>query len=151
MVVEYLEGRNWEKKYLKENRTFKNIALFILVQHSVCWIAHCVLYVTPMQTCSFQQHVSPSLPGNIRLEQRTVFCQLAAVDVGCHARWPSGLESWFGTATGHSRPGSNPTSVKTFRFGTMAIPFTLLWQCLSDETLLKAVGPLHSQVKTTDI
>ena len=49
----------------------------------------------------------------------------------------SGLERWLGIATGHSRPGSNPTSVKTFRFGTLAIPFrpTLLCQCLSDETL----------------
>ena len=45
-------------------------------------------------------------------------------------------------ATGHSRPGSNPTSVKTFRFGTLAIPFTLLCQCLSDETI-KAVGPFY--------
>ena len=58
------------------------------------------------------------------------------------ARWPSGLERWLGMATGHSRPGSNPTSVKTFRFGTLAIPFTHLCQCLSDETL-KAVGPFY--------
>ena len=56
------------------------------------------------------------------------------------ARWPSGLERWLGMATGHSRPGSNPTSVKTVRFGTLAIPFTSLCQCISDETL-KAVGP----------
>ena len=53
-------------------------------------------------------------------------------------RWPS--ERWLGMRTGHSRPGSNPTSVKLFRFGTLAIPFTPLCQCLSDETL-KAVGP----------
>ena len=39
-------------------------------------------------------------------------------------RWPSVLERWPGMATGHSRPVSNPTSVKTFRFGTLAIPFT---------------------------
>ena len=58
------------------------------------------------------------------------------------ARWPSGLQRWLGMATGHSRPGSNPTSVKTFRFGTLAIPFTLLCECLSDETL-KAVGPFY--------
>ena len=45
-------------------------------------------------------------------------------------------------ATGHSRPGSDPTSVKTFRFGTLAIPFTPLCQCLSDDTL-KAVGPFY--------
>ena len=58
------------------------------------------------------------------------------------ARWPSGLECWLGMATGHSRPGSSPTSVKTFRFGTLAIPFTLLCQCLSDEAV-KAVGPFY--------
>ena len=46
--------------------------------------------------------------------------------------WPNGLERWLGMATGHSRPGSNPTSVKTFRFGTLAIPFTPLCQCLSE-------------------
>ena len=54
------------------------------------------------------------------------------------ARWPSGLEHWLGMATGQTRSGSNPTSVKTFRFGTLAIPFTPLCQCLSEETL-KAV------------
>ena len=31
---------------------------------------------------------------------------------------------------------------KTFRFGTLAIPFTPLCQCLSEETL-KAVGPFY--------
>ena len=38
--------------------------------------------------------------------------------------------------------GSSPTSVKTFLFGTLAIPFTPLCQCLSDETV-KAVGPFY--------
>ena len=57
-------------------------------------------------------------------------------------RWPSGLERWLRMATGDSRPGSNPTSVKTFRFGTFAIPFTPLCQCLSEETL-KTVGPYY--------
>ena len=38
--------------------------------------------------------------------------------------------------------GSNSTAVKTFRYGTLAIPFTPLCQCLSDETL-KAVGPFY--------
>ena len=33
-------------------------------------------------------------------------------------------------------------AVKTFRFGTLAIPFTPPCQCLSDETL-KAVGPFY--------
>ena len=32
--------------------------------------------------------------------------------------------------------------LKTFRFGTLAIPFTPLCQCLSEETL-KAVGPFY--------
>ena len=55
------------------------------------------------------------------------------------ARWPSGLERWLEMATGHSQPGSNPTSVKTFHFGgTLAVPFT----SLSDETP-KAVGPFY--------
>ena len=54
---------------------------------------------------------------------------------GGGARWPSGLERWLGMATGHSRLGSNPTSVKTFCFGTLAIPFILICQCLSEETL----------------
>ena len=38
--------------------------------------------------------------------------------------------------------GSSPTSAKTFRFGTLAIPFTPLCQCLSDDTV-KAVGPFY--------
>ena len=38
--------------------------------------------------------------------------------------------------------GSSPTSVKTFLFGTLTIPFTPLCQCLSDETV-KAVGPFY--------
>ena len=37
--------------------------------------------------------------------------------------------------------GSTPTA-GDFEFGTLAIPLTLLCQCLSDETL-KAVGPFH--------
>ena len=44
-------------------------------------------------------------------------------------------------ATGHSRPGSTPTA-GDFEFRTLAIPLTLLCQCLSDETL-KAVGPFY--------
>ena len=38
--------------------------------------------------------------------------------------------------------GSSPTSVNTFLFRTLAIPFTPLFQCLSDETV-KAVGPFY--------
>ena len=49
-------------------------------------------------------------------------------------RWPSGLGSRSEVE------GSSPTSVKTFIFGTLAIPFTPLCHCLSDETV-KAVGP----------
>ena len=37
--------------------------------------------------------------------------------------------------------GSTPTA-GDFEFGTLAIPLTLLCQCLSDETL-KAVGPFY--------
>ena len=37
--------------------------------------------------------------------------------------------------------GSNPTA-ENFRFGTLAIPFTPLSQCLSEKTL-KAVGPFY--------
>ena len=58
------------------------------------------------------------------------------------ARWPSGLEHWLGWRPDSSQPGSNPTAVKTFRFVTLAIPFTPLCQCLSDETL-NAVGPFY--------
>ena len=36
----------------------------------------------------------------------------------------------------------SPTSVKTFLFATLAIPFTPLFQCLSDETV-KHVGPFY--------
>ena len=57
------------------------------------------------------------------------------------ARWPSGLERWLVQSTGLSWPGSNPTAEK-LRFGTLAIPFTPLCQCLSEETL-KAVGPFY--------
>ena len=52
-------------------------------------------------------------------------------------RWPSGLGRRPAT------DGSSPTSVKTFLFGTLAIPFTQLCQCLSDETV-KAVVYLVS-------
>ena len=38
--------------------------------------------------------------------------------------------------------GSSPTSLKTFLFGTLAIPFTPLCQCLSDETVT-TVGPFY--------
>ena len=49
--------------------------------------------------------------------------------------WPIGLER---------RPavdGSSPTA-ENFRFGTLAIPFTPLCQCISEETV-KAVGPFY--------
>ena len=54
------------------------------------------------------------------------------------ARCPSGLER---------RPATGRSMVrvplrKTFRFGTLAIPFTPLCQCLSEETL-KAVGTFY--------
>ena len=43
-------------------------------------------------------------------------------------QWPIWLERCLGMATGHSRPGSNPASVKTFRFGTLAIPFASVFR-----------------------
>ena len=53
------------------------------------------------------------------------------------------MAEWVRASTGdRTFDGSSPTAVKTFRFGTLAIPFTLLCQCLSDETL-KAVGPFY--------
>ena len=55
-------------------------------------------------------------------------------------RWPSGLEHWLGLATGWSRPSLNPTAATYFRFGTLAILFTPLCQCLPEEKR-KAVGP----------
>ena len=39
-------------------------------------------------------------------------------------------------------PGFEPHFGKTFRFETLAIPFTPLCQCLSEETV-KAVGPFY--------
>ena len=58
-------------------------------------------------------------------------------------RWPSpsGLGPWASTGD-RTVDGSSPTSVNTFLFGTLAIPFTPLCQCLSDETV-KAVGPFY--------
>ena len=50
---------------------------------------------------------------------------------------------WVRASTGdRTVDGSSPTSVKTFLSGTLAIPFTPLCQCLSDETV-KAVGPFY--------
>ena len=50
------------------------------------------------------------------------------------SRWPNELERRTGDRTVE---GSNPTAD-----GTLAIPFTPLCQCLSEETL-KAVGPFY--------
>ena len=54
------------------------------------------------------------------------------------------MAEWVRASTGdRTVDGSSPTSVKkTLRFGTLAIPFTPLCQCLSDETV-KAVGPFY--------
>ena len=56
------------------------------------------------------------------------------------AEWVISL-AWAGDRTVPGRVRT-PTAVKTFRFGTLAIPFTPLCQCLSDDTL-KAVGPFY--------
>ena len=51
------------------------------------------------------------------------------------------VAEWVRASTGdRTIDGSTPTA-RDFEFGTLAIPLTLLCQCLSDETL-KAVGPL---------
>ena len=53
------------------------------------------------------------------------------------------MAEWARESTGdRTVDGSSPTSVKPFLFGTLAIPFTPLCQCLSDETV-KAVGPFY--------
>ena len=50
---------------------------------------------------------------------------------------------WVRASTGdRTVDGSSPTSVKTVLFGTLAIPFTPLCQCLSDKTV-KVVGPFY--------
>ena len=52
------------------------------------------------------------------------------------------IAEWVRASTGdRTIDGSNPTA-GDFEFGTLAIPLTLLCQCLSDETL-KAVGPFY--------
>ena len=51
--------------------------------------------------------------------------------------WPCGLESWTDDRSGFESCRGN-----LFRFGTLAIPFDPLRQCLSEETL-KAVGPFY--------
>ena len=58
------------------------------------------------------------------------------------ARWPSGLERWLALATGR---GADGLESHCGPFGTLAIPFTPLCQCLSEETL-KAVGHFLSGV-----
>ena len=53
------------------------------------------------------------------------------------------VAEWVRVSTGDRMvDGSSTTSVKTFLFGTLAIPFTLLCQCISDETV-KAVCPFY--------
>ena len=52
------------------------------------------------------------------------------------------VAEWVRASTGdRTVDGSTPTA-GDFKFGTLAIPLTLLCQCLSDETL-KAVGPFY--------
>ena len=53
------------------------------------------------------------------------------------------MVEWVRESTGdRTVHGSSPTSLKSVLFGTLAIPFTPLCQCLSDETV-KAVGPFY--------
>ena len=46
----------------------------------------------------------------------------------------SGLQRWLGPATGQFPAGFEPHFGKTFRFRTLAIPFTPLCQCLLGKT-----------------
>ncbi len=48
--------------------------------------------------------------------------------------WPSGLERWLGLAIGQF-PGRVRIPLRQLRFGTLAIPFTPLCHCLSEESL----------------
>ena len=53
------------------------------------------------------------------------------------------MVEWVRASTGdRTVDDSSPTSVKKILFGTLAIPFTPLCQCLSDETV-KAGGPFY--------
>ena len=53
------------------------------------------------------------------------------------------MAEWVRASTGdRTFDGSSPTSVKSFLFGTLAIPFTPPCQCLSDERV-KCVGPFY--------
>ena len=61
------------------------------------------------------------------------------------------MAEWVRASTGNRTiDGSSPTSVKTFRFGTLAIPFTPLCQWLSDDTV-KAVGPFYLVSMPVDV
>ena len=55
-------------------------------------------------------------------------------------RWMSGLERWLDWRPGG--PGLVRTPLRQLRFGTLAIPFTPLCQCLSEE-IIKAAGPFY--------
>ena len=55
-------------------------------------------------------------------------------------RWPNGLERWLGLAA--DGPGRVRIPHRQLFFGTLAIPFTPLCQCLSKETL-EAVGSFY--------
>ena len=53
------------------------------------------------------------------------------------------MAEWVRESTGdRTVDGSSPTSVNTFLFGTLEIPFTPICQCLSEETV-KSVGPFY--------
>ena len=50
------------------------------------------------------------------------------------------VAEWVRASTGDRTIDASTPTAGDFAFGTLAIPLTLLCQCLSDETL-KAVGP----------
>ena len=69
----------------------------------------------------------------------TVTVRLWPVSVRQAARWPRGLEHWTGDRVVLAWVR---ITLWQLRFGTLAIPFTPLCQCLSEETL-KSVGPFY--------
>ena len=71
---------------------------------------------------------------------KLVSMQYMQITVELEAGHGGRVGSSVGLATGRSRV--RIPLRKTFRFGILAIPFTPLCQCLSEETL-KSVGPFY--------
>ena len=70
----------------------------------------------------------------------TEYAALVAIQVLHNANGGGAVAEWVRASTGRSMV--RVPLRKTFRFGTLAIPFTPLCQCLSEEAV-KAVGPFY--------